>query len=111
MGRVTVSLPDELEAELDRYAQQRAQPVSQVVAEALVRFLREAIPPPSPPGEDALGATQEYVARLALQVERLRVSLDEVALWVDTRPPDGWEYPVPPRLPQPPWRTAATEPV
>ena len=86
MGRVTVSLPDELEAELDRYAQQRAQPVSQVVAEALVRFLREAIPPPSPPGE-ALGATQEYVARLALQVEWLRVSLDEVALWVDTRPP------------------------
>jgi len=111
MGRVTVSLPDELEAELDRYAQQRALPVSQVVAEALVRFLRGEAPPTIPPGGDGLAVTQEYVARLALQVERLRISLDEVSLWVDTRPPDGWESPVPPRLPQPPWRMADAEPV
>jgi len=85
MGHVTVSLPDELDAELDRYAQQWAQPVSQVVAEALVRFLREAIPPPSPHGE-ALDATQECW-RAWPSRRSGSGSLDEVALWVDTRPP------------------------
>lgn len=60
MGRITVSLPDDLEAELDRYAQQQSQPVSQVVAEALVRLLRGTGPQPSPTHDD-LVATQEYI--------------------------------------------------
>jgi len=107
MGRITVSLPDEVEAELDAYASQHSKPVSQVVAEALTRFLHGDLPAPSPPNGDGLVITQEYLARLAIQVERIRVSLDEFSLWSDSRPPGGWESPVPPPLPSPPWRKSA----
>ena len=102
-------MPDPLEAELDAYAQQHSQPVSQVVAEALLRFLRETPPEPSPPKE-GLVVTQEYLARLATQMERLRVTLDELSLWSDSQPPGGWENPVPPPLPSPPWRRPAALP-
>jgi len=49
MGRLTISLPDELETQLDSYAQAHGKPVSQVVADA-VRALLSGSPaaPPVP---------------------------------------------------------------
>lgn len=103
MGRITISLPDDLEAQLDRCAQERGQPVSHVVAEALAGFLRGAPPPPADPNR--LEKVEEYVARLAIQVEGLRRFVDEVAFWEEDKPPDGYQQPLPPALPLPPWRS------
>jgi len=103
MGRITISLPDALEAQLDRYARDHGQPVSHVVAEALAAFLSGSSPP-SPGDGSRLQQVEEYVARMALQLEGLRRFVDEVAFWEGDKPPEGYQQPLPPPLQPPPWR-------
>lgn len=49
MGRLTISLPDDLQTQLDAYAQAQNKPVSQVVAEAVRAFLNAPPAAASPP--------------------------------------------------------------
>ena len=103
MGRITISLPDALEAQLDRYAQEHSQPVSHFVAEALAAFLGGASRPS--PGDGArLQQVEAYVARMALQLEGLRRFVDEVAFWENDKPPEGYQQPLPPPLQPPSWQ-------
>lgn len=105
MGRITISLPDDLESRLDGYAQEHGKPVSHIVASALETFLAGTPPPPPPQDPERVGRVEEYVARLAIQVEGLRRFVDEVAFWEEDKPPDGYQQPLPPALPPPPWRS------
>ncbi len=111
MGRITISIPDELEELLDAYAVDKGVPVSQVVAQALSRFLQapgEPGPVPSPPPrrDEDLVDLQEYVALLGVFTERLRQTLETVVLFCPGTPP-GTGVRIPRPLPPPPWR--ATE--
>lgn len=104
MGRITISLPDDLEARLDQVARERQQPVSQIVATALAGYLDGGSPPPPPPEDGRVDRIEEYLARLAIHVEGIRRFVDEAELWEDDKPPDGYLQPLPPELAPPPWR-------
>jgi len=105
MGRLTISLPDELETRLDQYAKQQNQPVSQVVASAVLALLDGPAPPPPPHDEVRLDRLEEFVGRLAIHVEGIRRVVDEAELWEKDKPPDGYLQPLPPALRPPPWQS------
>lgn len=108
VGRITVSLPDEVETRLDELARQRGKSVSRLVAEAVEAMLDGASPPPQPPpGGELAGQLQEtraYLAGLAAHVSLLRHSLVELGNWSPTKPPYGWQFPPPAPYAPPPWR-------
>jgi hypothetical protein len=100
MGRITVSIPDELEATLDAYAKEHHLPVSQVVTRALRGFFED--PPSDPQDPPDLPATQAYLSKLVTQLELARQSVHQMAIaqWGPFSPiPDA----VTRALPQPPW--------
>lgn len=103
MGRITVSIPDDLESLVDQYAREHQQPVSHVVAAALSAFL-SAGPPPPPPDDSRMQALEDYVALLGIQVEGIRRHFEEADLWERDRPAGGYNQPLPQALPRPPWR-------
>jgi hypothetical protein len=98
VGRITVSLPDDLEQRLDAFAREQGLPVSQVVARALEAFL-DAKPPPAG-GVDA--EARAYLRDLAMHTEALRRFLHETAGWV-SGPLNPLQERVPKPLPPPPW--------
>ncbi len=100
VGRITVSLPDGLEAKLDEVARQRGEPVSRVVAMAVEAFLEG---PVQPPEAGPLQPIMHYVAGLSSHVAQLRNSLVELGNWSPARPPYGWQFPPPPPYPPPTW--------
>lgn len=98
MARITVSLTDELKAELETYADQQKLSVSKVVSLALQAYLPGEDNPPDPD----LVNTQHYVAELANQLEGLREAVHRMALaqygpFADL--PEDLTH----SLPQPPW--------
>lgn len=109
MGRITISIPDDLEGRLDEYARERQQPVSHVVAAALSAFLNGGNPPsPSPPADDArVQRIEDYLALLGVQVEGIRRYVEEAEFWERDKPPGGYNQPLPPALSRPPWRRMA----
>lgn len=111
MGRITVSLPDELEARLDEYARQSGQSVSSLVARAVAVLLDGGGQPPQPPDTARLEEARDYLAGLAGHVAQLRSSLVELGNWSPVRPPYGWQFPPPPPHPLPPWRGPAADEV
>lgn len=106
MGRITISIPDDLEGRLDEYARERQQPVSHVVAAALSAFLNGGNPPPPPPPADDSRVQQieDYLSLLAIQVEGIRRHFEEADLWEKDRPAGGYLQPLPQALSRPPWR-------
>ena len=74
MARVLLSLPDEFLAEVDALAQREQRSRSELVREALRRYLHEADGAPDRaraggPGGDALGALES--------IQRMRMTLNE----------------------------------
>lgn len=97
MGKFSVSIPDELEATLRKYAEDHNEPISQVVARALEGFFA----PQSPPTPD-LGEVRAYVTTVAWSLEGVRRVLEALGL-VGAPWPGGPA--LPPPLPCPPWET------
>ncbi|MBZ0253259.1 MAG: hypothetical protein K8I02_07965 [Candidatus Methylomirabilis sp.] len=104
MGRLTISIPDELEARLDAYAEEHGLPVSQVAARALELFLAAPVPPPPAGGADL--EARAYLRDLALHTEALRRFLYETAGWV-SGPLNPLKERVPKPLQPPPWERTA----
>lgn len=98
MGKLSVSIPDELEAKLRQYSDEHDLPVSQAVTKAL-ELLLETSTPPLPPGSD-LRQVQHYLSAVAMSVEAIRRLLEASGL-------TGLPWPggptLPPPLPYPPW--------
>lgn len=104
MARITVSLANELKAELEAYAEQQQLAVSKVVSLALQAYLPGEENPPDPD----LVNTQHYLAQLVGQLEGVREAVHRMALaqygpFADL--PDDLVRP----LPQPPWSRAKDE--
>lgn len=102
MGRITVSIPNELEATLDAYAEEHQQAVSHIVTRALRKFFEN---PPDPTDPPDLAATQRYLTQLLEQLELVRQSLHQVAIAQSgafAAIPDALSQP----LPEPPWKAA-----
>lgn len=102
MAKISVSLPDELKARMDAYAQ--AHPdmgTSDIVQAALEQFLSPAAPvdPPAPPTPPPPAVTvdlaaREFVLALAIEVDAMRSSMLGAGLWVPAPlPPPSW-YPL-----------------
>lgn len=108
MGKISVSLPDELETELDRYAREHDLPVSRVVAQALEAFFRGGTEPPPDDGQDILARRQ--LELLQAHTETMRSVLADTLyyMWGPGNPLLGR---MPGPLPPPPWTAfqAATE--
>lgn len=105
MGKFSVSISDELEATLRKYAEEHNEPISQVVAQALDGFLSPHPPPePKPPPQPMpdLGQVQAYVTTVAWSLESVRRVLE--ALGLTSAPWPGGPV-LPPPLPCPPWET------
>lgn len=99
MGRITVSLPDQLEADLAEYAKEHKISVSRAVTRALQSFLPGHSP--VPPAVDLVD-TQNYLHGLIGQLEAVRGHLHRMALaqYGPFAPlPESLERP----LPAPPW--------
>ena len=99
MGRITVSLPDKLEADLAEYAKEHKISVSRVVTRAIQSFLPGHSP--APPAVDLVD-TQNYLHGLIAQLENMRSHLHRMALaqYGPFAPlPDSLEH----SLPVPPW--------
>ena len=100
MARITVSLTDELKAELEAYAEEQQVSVSKVVSQALRAFLPGEENPPDP---DLLN-TQHYLDRLVRQLDGLREAVHRMALaqygpfadlpeeLTESLPPTTWSY-------------------
>lgn len=100
VGRITVSIPNELEATLDAYAEEHHQAVSHIVTRALRMFFEN---PPDPADPPDLAATQRYLTLLIEQLELGRQSLHQVAIAQSgafAAIPDALSQP----LPEPPWK-------
>ncbi len=102
MGKFSVSISDELEATLRKYAEDHNEPISQVVAQALEGFFAPHPPQPEPPPKPTpdLGQVQAYVSTVAWSVESIRRVLEALGL-TGTPWPGGPA--LPPPLPCPPW--------
>lgn len=117
MGRLTVSLPDDLQAALDTYAQQHGKAVSQVVADALHALLDAptvdrsppptSVPAPAPgpgPGPDAPAgadpAVRLYLEDLYQDLSRLLGVVQDLA----ASSPDPLPHNPPYQLAAPPWQ-------
>jgi len=104
MGRITVSLPDDLEARLDAYAAEHGLAVSQVVARAVTTLLDGTGGPPPPlASEDPLARV--YLEQVAAQLAAVGQTLTDVTARVGG-PLMPIPHPPPLPLPPPPWRTA-----
>ena len=105
MAKISVSLPDELKARMDAYAQAHpAMGTSDIVQAALDQFLSPAVPveppapptppPPTPPAGGVDLAAREFVLSLAIEVDAMRSSMMAAGLWVPAPlPPPSW-YPL-----------------
>lgn len=105
MGKFSVSISDELEAALRKYAEEHTEPISQVVAKALEGFLAPHPPPqPEPPPQPApdIGQMKAYLTTVAWSVESTRRVLEALGL---TGAPWPGGPTLPPPLPCPPWET------
>lgn len=99
VGRITVSLPDNLEADLDAYAKENKISVSGAVTRAIQAFLPGHSP--APPAVDLVD-TQLYLSQALAQLEDLRSQLHRMAMaqYGPFAPiPDSLQQP----LPTPPW--------
>lgn len=104
-AKISVSLPDDLKARLDAYAEEHQQSVSQVVQDALQRFLdNPPTPPPLPPEsghlEHDVQQLQRYVTALAANHEQVRASLQLISEMSATQ---GVFIPCPAPVGAPPW--------
>lgn len=109
-AKISVSLSDDLKARLDAYAQDQGQSVSQVVQNALERFLSPSQPEPSPapippPVEEPelyhrVRRLEDYVGQLAHHEEQLRRSLEYISR---VSAMSGVTVPCPPPTMPPPW--------
>lgn len=106
MGRITVSLPDDLEARLDKYAAEQGLAVSQVVARAVTALLdgTGGTPPPSPPPTSADPLARAYLEQVTAQLAAIGQTLTDVTDRVGG-PLMPLPHPPPLPLPPPPWRT------
>lgn len=105
MGKFSVSISDELEVQLRKYADEHNEPISQVVAQALQGFFTPHPPPgPEPPPQPIpdLGQIQEYITTVAWSLEGVRRVLEALGL---TGAPWPGGPALPPPLPCPPWET------
>ena len=102
MAKISVSLPDELKARVDAYAQAHAgMGTSDIVQAALEQFLSPAAPvepQPAPPAHPVAGGVdlpaREFVLALAIEVDAMRSSMMAAGLWVPAPlPPPSW-YPL-----------------
>src|ERR1017187_1873077 len=103
MARITISLPEELKEQLERYAQSQGTTVSEAAQAAFKNFL-QAPPPPAPKvsGQEArIAELESYVAAMSYQLEHLRQGLGGV---------DGYfrkhlsqRIPCPPVMTRVPW--------
>ena len=102
MAKISVSLPDELKARMDAYAQAHSDMgTSDIVQAALEQFLSPpvpveppALPPPTPPASGVDLAAREFVLSLAIEVDAMRSSMMAAGLWVPAPlPPPSW-YPL-----------------
>lgn len=107
MARLTISLPESLKVQLEQRAAQRKLSVSQVAHEALEASLSqwrheaESHPSPATPRLELNrgdAETRRYLTGLLVELERLRSSVDELAV---INGPLG--HPPPSSLPRPPW--------
>jgi len=107
MGRITVSLPDDVEAALDAYATQQGKPVSQVVADALRALLSGPVTQPAPsseragPVEDV--AVRKYLTKLHGELALMLQTVQDLTLGSEIQPPHMPPY----NLPEPNWRGRA----
>lgn len=118
MAKISVSLPDELKAQLSAYAQDHGQGVSDVIQAALKAYFKPAqphqpppqppapLPPPQPPVQDQQMAAkvkqlEDHVSLLTYQAEHMRQGLGQVTCafkrnW-------GLLIPCPQAITEPPW--------
>lgn len=104
MGRITVSLPDELKVTLTAYANQHDVSASRVVTQALEAFFHGDPTNPPPPTAD-LAATQHYLTQLIHRLDEQRRSLHQMAIaqaGAFAEIPKSLSEPIPP----PPWLPA-----
>jgi len=101
VGKFSVSISDELEATLRKYADDHNEPISQVVAQALEGFFAPQPPPtPTPTPTPDLNEVRAYVTTVAWSLEAVRRVLEALGL-VGAPWPGGPA--LPPPLPCPPW--------
>ena len=113
MARITVSLPDDLEAQLEQYAQQHSTNASQVVQTALRNLFASPAPTPHPPPAPAptppsppmpeLSVVQDYLTQLVYKMELMREGLWDMSQLICHGAPCPTEIPCPKEIPLPPW--------
>ena len=113
MARITVSLPDDLEAQLEQYAQQHSTNASQVVQTALRNLFASPAPTPHPPPAPAptppsppmpeLSVVQDYLTQLVYKMELMREGLWDMSQLICHGAPCPPEIPCPKEIPLPPW--------
>jgi len=106
MAKMSISLPDELKARLQAYAQEHSLSDSETVQQALEAFLdgSPVEPPTPPPGPSDWAAPiaqiQKYVAALAANHEQVRSAMQLIS---QMSAPQGVYIPCPPPVGPPPW--------
>ena len=109
MGKLSISIPDELEAQLDERAAAEGMSVSRMVAEALKAYF--ALPPgptpPPPPGlAEELRQVQAYLWELHFSHECTRSTALNLYYWAQR---NGENMGMPPEIEmkKPPWQKPA----
>ena len=85
MAKLSISIPDELKAQLDERSDSEGVTVSHMVADALRAYFAQPTIPESPPslGGDQVRQMQEYLWDLYLNYERTRSSAFAVHFWAE----------------------------
>lgn len=85
MAKLSISIPDELKAQLDERSEAEGVTVSHMVADALRAYFAQPTAPGLPPGAggDQLRQVQEYLWELYLNDERTRSSALAVHYWAE----------------------------
>ena len=112
LGKLSISLPDELEAELDERAAAEGMSVSRMVAEALKAYFAEpAVPTPPPPPElaEQLRQVQAYLWELHFSHECTRSTSLNLYYWAQR---NGENMGMPPdeEMKKPPWPKLRSQP-
>jgi hypothetical protein len=102
MGRITVSLPDPLEATLDAYAKEQKLSVSKVVTLALEAYFGSPSPPPDPAPPE-LAQIRGYLDQVVQQLDGLREGVYQMAI-AESGPFAEIPQAISEPLPDPPWR-------